>query len=139
MKKFSFVFLLLLLFVSCSDKNSDLKVEIQDVYPFEIDNGYELNLNAKVEGFEQEKANDEYKFDLKYNVDIENSSGKVIEGIIKGTVSEKSEEIPTDFIIESQAQLDSTYQEGEYKIIILVEDLNSNKKAEAEKIFELGF
>jgi len=139
MKYFVLLIAFAFMFISCGKKdNPNFKLEIQDVYAFELDNGWELNVNGKAIGFELNKVNGNYETNLSYEIDVVKQNGEVVKSIVKDDIKENSAEEIKDVQVEAQAQLDSTFELGNYKVILRLTDQISGSETESEKDFELG-
>jgi len=109
-----------------------------EAFAYSMNPGWELNATCRVKGFVQNEDNEIYLVKLSYTVDLKTPEGKLLEGIGEGLIDEKSKERFTDLPIETQAELDSTYLPGKYKIIFNVTDDLSQKQISIEKEFELS-
>lgn len=135
---YSTLFLIVVFFSACSNDEEKLELFSAEAFAYSLSPGWELNATCRVKGFEQNENNEIYSVKLSYTVDLKTPEGKILEGIGEGLIDEKSKEKFTDLPIEMQAELDSTYLPGRYKIIFNVTDDLSQKQISIEKEFELG-
>ncbi len=135
---YSTLFLIVVFFSACSSNEEKLELFSAEAFAYSISPGWELNATCRVKGFVQNENNEIYSVKLSYMVDLKTPEGKLLEGIGEGLIDEKSKERFADLPIEMQAELDSTYLPGKYKIIFNVTDDYSQKKISIEKEFELS-
>lgn len=135
---YSTLFLIIIFFSVCSNDEEKLELFSAEAFAYSMSPGWELNATCRVKGFVQNENNETYSIKLSYTVDLKTPEGKILEGIGEGLIDEKSKERFTDLPIETQAELDSTYLPGKYKIIFNVTDDFSQKQISIGKEFELS-
>ncbi|MBI1939348.1 MAG: hypothetical protein HYS25_14660 [Ignavibacteriales bacterium] len=135
---YSTLFLIVIFFAACSNDEEKLELFSAEAFAYSINPGWELNATCRVKGFVQNESGEIYSVKLSYTVDLKTPEGKLLEGIGDGLIDEKSKEKFADLPIETQAELDSAYLPGKYKIIFNVTDDFSQKKISIEKEFELS-
>lgn len=137
MKKLSLLILLALVIFAC-DKPENFKLTNTEVFAYLVDGGWEINATCIAKGFDQEKSNGVYIARLSYTVDLITPDNKKLEYIDEGLVDKSSVEEIEYLQIESQFQIDSTFSEGNYKIVINAQDDNTQKSASVEKEFTIS-
>ncbi len=137
MKKLSMILALALILFACQN-SEDFKLTDAEVFAFLIDNGWEINATCIVRGFGQESSGNAYVARLSYTVDLITPDNKKLEYIDEGLVNKSSEEKIEYLQVESQFQIDSTFSEGPYRIVINVHDDNTQKSASIEKSFTVS-
>ncbi|KUO59987.1 MAG: hypothetical protein RBS48_01145 [Ignavibacteriaceae bacterium] len=135
-KLISFLFITLII-VGCSKEKKELNLSSAEAFTFTLDKGAELNASVMAKDFTNAESNGIYSIYLLYSVNLQKPTGEVIVDFKKGELNQPTPEILKDIRIDVQAELDSTYAKGTYKIIFNVIDKYSNKTAHAEKEFEL--
>lgn len=131
--------IILLAFVFGCKKEESVKLEatLNQAYAFDISTAWEVNISTKVKGFNQEDHNGKYKMSLAYTIDVITPAGKTITGVINKTEDRIDKERMSDYILDSQFNLDTTYAPGKYKVILNIRDVVSGKTATATGPFEL--
>ncbi|MGK9368308.1 hypothetical protein ACSSWA_05365 [Melioribacter sp. Ez-97] len=137
MKKLSLPILLALVIFAC-DEPENFKLTNAEVFAYLIDGGWEINATCIAEGFGQEKSDGVFIARLSYTVDLITPDNKKLEYIDEGLVDKSSEEEIEYLQVESQFQIDSTFAEGKYKIVMNVQDDNTQKSATIEKDFTIS-
>ncbi len=135
MKKFLLYILILILF-SCSEKEN-LTLFSPEAYAFELDSGWELNSSVNLKGFTQIETNDTFSCNISYLVNLITPEKDTLNQFDFGSIVEKQEEDFIDLTIDVQANLDSNFSIGTYKLIFIVTDEHSGKTSTIEKTFEL--
>jgi hypothetical protein len=132
--------IVLLIFVYACKKEDipNLEASINQAYAFDIGSAWEVNISTKVKGFMEEESNHKYKMSLSYTIDLVTPSGKTINGIASKTEDKIDKEVLSDFILDSQFNLDTTYVPGKYKVIINIRDVITGKSASATGTFDLS-
>jgi hypothetical protein len=137
MKKLSLLILLALVIFAC-DKPENFKLTNAEVFAYLVDGGWEINATCIAKGFGQEKSDGVFIARLSYTVDLITPDNKKLEYIDEGLVDKSSEEEIEYLQVESQFQIDSTFAEGKYKIVMNVQDDNTQKSATIEKDFTIS-
>ncbi|MFC2135014.1 hypothetical protein ACFLTH_10375 [Bacteroidota bacterium] len=127
-----------ILFMSCSKEEKKLELFSPDAFAFQLDNGWELNASVQAKGFSIEEVDDVYTARLSYYLNLVLPSGELLEDVMYDIVTEKSEEEIMELSIDAQVELDSSFDEGEYKIIFYVMDDYTEQEVSIEKTFELS-
>lgn len=137
MKKLFLIVLVIFSLFACSD---DPKMELfsPEAFAYSLDNSWELNANVRVKGFSLEEQNDVFKAKLSYTVSLLKPDNKLLKQFDFGSIVEENEEEINELNIEIQAELDSTYSPGKYRLIFDVRDDNSGMKSKIEKEFEIS-
>ncbi len=135
-KLISFLFIAFII-VGCSKEKKELNLSSAEAFTFSLDNGAELNASVIAKDFTNAESNGIYSIYLLYTVNLQKPNGEVITDFKKGELNQPTPEVLNDIRIDIQAELDSTYEKGTYKIIFNVIDKYSDNTARAEKEFEL--
>jgi hypothetical protein len=124
----SAVFIYLLLFLGCG-KDDETKLEAYNAEAFAYDLGesWEVNATTRVKGFFQKEENGTFTALLSYDIDLITAVGDTIKSLISRTEDKMKNEKMSDVDIETQFELDSTYAEGNYKVIFNVKDMNTQQ------------
>ncbi len=137
MKKYFASLIVLLLLFACSKEKEKLELFSPEAFAYSMDDGWELNAACRVKGFEQKEEENNYKAKLSFIIDLQTSSGTLLQGIGEGLIDQSAKERIIDLPIETQVLLDSTYATGKYIIIFNVTDDFSGKSISIKKEFEL--
>jgi len=134
----SLFFIGLFLFTSCG-KNEESKLEAYNAEAFAYDLGesWEVNSTTRVKGFFQKEENGTFTALLSYDIDLVTATGDTIKSLISRTEDKMKNEKMTDVDLETQFELDSTYIEGNYKVIFNVKDINTQQTAKSSAEFVL--
>ncbi|MCK9280690.1 MAG: hypothetical protein M0P71_08720 [Melioribacteraceae bacterium] len=135
-KLISFLFIALII-VGCSKEKKEMTLTSAEAFTFTLDNGSELNASIIAKDFTNAEANGIYSIHLLYSVNLQKPNGEVAVDFKKGELNQPTPEVLKDFRIDIQAELDSTYEKGTYKLIFNVMDKYSDETATAVKEFEL--
>ena len=138
MKKYFVLTVLLLLIAACSKKEERFELFSCESFAYSMDNGWEVDASVRVKGFEQHEDNGKYSAKLSYTVDLQTVDGRMIVKIDSGVLDKTASEKMMDQQINSQIQLDSTYQTGTYKIFFNVTDEFSGRKSVQWSYFDLS-
>jgi hypothetical protein len=133
-------FIVLLIFIYACKKEDipNLEASVNQAYAFDIGSAWEVNISTKVKGFMEQEANDKYKLSLSYTIDITTPAGKTINNVSSRTEDKIDKEVLSDFILDSQFNLDTTYVPGKYKVIINIRDVITGKTTSAAGTFDLS-
>jgi hypothetical protein len=131
-------FIYLLIFAGCS-KKEDTKLEAYNAEAFAYDLGdsWEVNATTRVKGFFQKDENGNFTALLSYDIDLVTANGDTIKSLISRTEDKMKNEKMSDVDLETQFELDSTYTEGNYKVIFNVKDINTQQTARSSAEFVL--
>lgn len=127
--------ILAMILISCGTKEEKLEAFSAEAFSFDLDNYWEVNITTRVKGakeFKDEKTN-EFLYALSFTVDLVHPDSTIEKNKFSFSHSQKSNEKLNDVGLEAQFELDSTYKEGEYKIIFNITDAHSNKSTSIEK------
>ncbi len=138
MKKYLFLIVLVFVAAACSKKEERLELFSCESFAYTMDKGWEVDASVRVKGFEQKENDGKYSAKLTYTVDLQTVDGRMIEKIDSGVFEKTASERMMDQQINSQIQLDSTYQTGTYKIFINVTDDYSGQKTVQWSYFDLS-
>lgn len=128
----------LIFFIGCG-KNDETKLEAYNAEAFAYDLGesWEVNATTRVKGFFQKEENGTFTALLSYDIDLVTAAGDTIKSLISRTEDKMKNEKMSDVDLETQFDLDSTYAEGNYKVIFNVKDMNTEKTAKSSAEFVL--
>ena len=138
MKLIISLFLIALIFSACN-KEEPAKIEAfgTQAFAYDLGNSWEVNATTRVKGFLQKEENDKFSATIAYNVDLITPSGDTIKALISKVEDKINKEKMMDIPIEAQFELDSTYAEGEYKVLFNLKDAETEIKASTEASFKL--
>ncbi len=142
MEKLRTIFLIAivgLLFYSCSSsEDSKLELFTPEAFAYDVGGSWELHVTTIAKGFEQKKSIAKYEAKLNYSLDLITPRKDTVKSLVSG-VEERSEAEPLEDIeLEAQTDLDSTFSDGNYIVIIKVKDELSNQSARITKKFNLS-
>ncbi|MBK7229657.1 MAG: hypothetical protein IPH97_12525 [Ignavibacteriales bacterium] len=138
MKKIFFVFVVLLLIVACSKKDTKFEAFSAEAFAYDIGDGSaEVNATVRVKGFTQTEKDNNYKAEVAYQVDMIKPDSSVQRSIFKFVQQSEEKEAIGDIPLEAQFSLDSTYEAGTYTLVYKISDKNSENKIEAKVNFDL--
>lgn len=137
MKKYFASLIVILLLFACSREEEKLELFSPEAFAYSMDDGWEVNATCRVKGFEQKEEENNYKAKLSFTIDLQTSSGTLLQGIGEGLIDQSAKERIIDLPIETQVLLNSTYVTGKYIIIFNVTDDFSGKSTSIKKEFEL--
>jgi len=128
MKTIILLTLTALLLIGCSE-DPKLILFSPESFAFSLDNGWEVNASVNAKGFAQiEKENSDLYFThLTYSVNLFTPVDSVYNADYDSIIDSTDEEI-MDVQIESQLELDSGFEKGNYTIEFIVEDKYSTTK-----------
>jgi hypothetical protein len=131
-------FMCVLIFTGCG-KDEKVKIEAYNAEAFAYDLGesWEVNATTRVKGFFQKEENGTFTALLSYDIDLVTAAGDTIKSLISRTEDKMKNERMSDVDLETQFDLDSTYNEGNYKVIFNVKDMNTGTTAKSSAEFVL--
>jgi hypothetical protein len=135
MKKFFFIIVFTLTLISCGKKEEKFEAFSAEAFAYDLDNYWEVNVSVRVKGaaeFKDEKT-DEYLYAFSFTIDLIHPDSTIEKNKFSFSHSQKSNEKLKDVGLEAQFELDSTYKEGNYKIVFNITDAHSNKSTSIEK------
>ena len=140
MKYFPSVFLIYILILAGCGGGDKSKLEAYNAEAFAYDLGdsWEVNATTRVKGFFQKEENKTFTALLTYDIDLVIPTGDTLKSLISRTEDKMKNEKMSDVDLETQFELDSTYAEGNYKVIFNVKDMNTEQttKSSAEFVLE---
>ncbi len=138
MKKVILVLVALLIVISCSKKDVKFEAFSSEAFAYDIGDGIaEVNASVRVKGFTQTEKNGTYVASINYIVDLVKPDNSVVKSIFKDVKIETGSEPIADVALEAQFNLDSTYVDGNYKLIFNIADKHSEGTAVSEVKFDL--
>jgi hypothetical protein len=129
----------LLIFTGCSKKEeAKLEAYNAEAFAYDLGDSWEVNSTTRVKGFFQKEENGTFTALLSYDIDLVTAAGDTIKSLISRTEDKMKNEKMSDVDLETQFELDSTYSEGNYKVIFNVKDMNTEQtvKSSAEFVLE---
>jgi len=136
------LFLFLLTFalvISCSKKDVKFEAFSSEAFAYDIGDGTaEVNASVRVKGFTQTEKNGTYTASINYIVDLVKPDNSVVKSVFKDVKTETGSEPIADVALEAQFNLDSTYADGNYKLIFNIKDNNSESATVSEVNFDLS-
>ena len=138
MKLFVFsIFCTLLLFDSCSKEENKLEAFNAEAFAYDLGNSWEVDGTVRVKGFKQNESDNKFTATLSYDIDLVKPAGDTVRALISKTEDKVNDEEFMDVPIEVQFDIDSTYSDGDYKLIFNVKDAETGKTASASASFNL--
>jgi hypothetical protein len=112
-----------IVFYSCSkEEPAKLETFSTEAFAYDLGNSWEVNATTRVKGFSQAEEDDNFSATIAYEIDLVKPSGDTIKALISKVEDKTEKEKIMDIPIEAQFELDSTYAEGEYKILFRLRD-----------------
>ena len=139
MKYFLSALIIYIFFFAGCGKDEETKLEAYNAEAFAYDLGesWEVNATTRVKGFFQKEENGTFTALLSYDIDLVTAVGDTIKSLISRTEDKMKNEMMSDVDLETQFDLDSTYAEGNYKVIFNVKDVNTAQTAKSSAEFVL--
>ncbi|NWF90552.1 MAG: hypothetical protein HXY50_13955 [Ignavibacteriaceae bacterium] len=139
MKYFLSAFFIYVVFSAGCGKDEQTKLEAYNAEAFAYDLGesWEVNATTRVKGFLQKEDNGTFKALLSYEIDLVTPAGDTIKSLISRTEDKIKNEMMSDVDLETQFELDSTHAEGNYKVLFIVKDPNTQQTATSSAEFIL--
>lgn len=140
MKNIILFALTVLLFTFCSKKEEKFEAFSTEAFAYDLGGSWEVNATVRIKGFNQiiDKETGNYAATISLVVDLVKPDSTVEKGKFSYVHSETGKEKISDVGLEAQFTLDSTYQEGIYKIIFHIKDANSDNQTSIETDLELS-
>ena len=141
MKKFLIVLFLSFIVLSCGKKEEvRLDAFSPEAFAYDIGDSWEVNSTVRVKGFKltKETNSDLYKASISYTADLITPSDSTIKKVYEDTIHKSDSEKIVDIALETQFDLDSSYNAGNYKIMYHINDNNSGDTLLALVRFKLG-
>ncbi|MBI5661827.1 MAG: hypothetical protein HZC46_06750 [Ignavibacterium album] len=140
MKKLISLILTLLLITSCGKKEDKFEAFSTEAFAYDLGGSWEVNATVRIKGFNQiiDKETGNYAATISLIVDLVKPDSSVEAGKFSYVHTETSKEKISDVGLEAQFVLDSTYQEGIYKIVFHIKDANSDQHTSIETDLELN-
>lgn len=139
MKKLISLILTLLLITSCGKKEEKFEAFSTEAFAYDLGGSWEVNATVRIKGFNQiiDKETGNYASTISLIVDLVKPDSSVEAGKFSHVHTETSKEKISDVGLEAQFVLDSTYQEGIYKIVFHIKDANSDNQTSIETNLDL--
>lgn len=128
---------ILLIFSSCSKEEKKLEVFNAEAFAYDLGDSWEVDATVRVKGFKQSEKESRFTATLSYDIDLVKPSGDTVKSLISKTEDKSNNEVFMDVPLEIQFDLDSTYADGNYKLIIRVKDAETGSMASASAPFNL--
>lgn len=130
-------FLLIIIAFACSDPEPNLQLSNPEAFAFDLGGSWEVNASIKAVGFLVEENEETYSANLSYSVDLISYNDSLLT-IYTDKIEEKENEEILDLMLEAQIEVDSTFEEGEYKLLFHVTDILSNQNDTISVAFNLS-
>ena len=137
MRNIAVIFLVIVLFISCSEEKKEVKVDNVEAYAFALENGWEINASAIASNFQLLQNEDEYSAKLSYYVNLISPSGELYEEVDYGMADNTEDEEFDDLQIKVQLFVDEGFEPGAYTLQMFVTDDLSETEDSASTKFEL--
>lgn len=135
--KIVFILATILMVIACSEEKK-FEIASTEAFAFTLDNGWELNALANIDGFTQnENEEGEFSAKLSYYMHLVTPENDTLYEADYGYIDKHETEEIMGIEIESFMEIDSSFIAGSYKIIFEVTDDYTQKHIIAEKVFEL--
>lgn len=128
---------LLLLINACSKKEEKLEVFNAEAFAYDLGNSWEVDATTRVKGFSQNEMNDSFTTKIGYTIDLVKPNGDIVKSLISRTEDKVNDEKFIDVPVDIQFDLDSTYKDGNYKVIFNIKDAETGRTASASASFKL--
>lgn len=140
MKKLISLILTLLFITSCGKKEEKFEAFSTEAFAYDLGGSWEVNATVRIKGFNQiiDKETGNYAATISLIVDLVKPDSSVEAGKFSYVHTETSKEKISDVGLEAQFVLDSTYQEGIYKIVFHIKDANSDNQTSIETNLDLN-
>lgn len=138
MKKLSFLFFIIFVFLSCNkEDNKPLTAFDAEVFTISMDNlGWEATFKVKLEGFIQEEVNNTYAVDIEMNIDLITPSNQELKNFASQNLTESfSEKQYPHLILESSQLISPELGTGTYKAVFTIKDKKKNSVTKITKEF----
>ena len=118
------IFILVFAFlVSCSSKpEPNLELSNPEAFSFDLGDSWEVNASVSAKGFAQKEVADNFNVNLSYTVDLVTPNSDSLISVYSDEVKETDAEEFMDFILEAQVEIESSFGQGNYKLIFHVKD-----------------
>ncbi len=130
-------FCLFLLIGSCAKEEKKLEVFNAEAFAYDLGDSWEVNASTRVKGFKQTEKDNKFKATLSYDIDLVKPAGDTVKSMISRTEDKVNDEEAMDVPVEIQFDLDSTYKDGDYKVIFNIKDAETGQNASASAPFSL--
>jgi len=119
------------------DEETKLEAYNAEAFAYDLGDNWEVNATTRVKGFLQKEENGTFTALLSYDIDLVTAAGDTIKSMISRSEDKIKNEKMSDVDLETQFELDSTYAEGNYKVIFNVKDANTQQTAKSSAEFVL--
>jgi hypothetical protein len=119
------IFFLVALFIinACSSKpEPKLELFSAEAFAYDLGDYWEVNTTVNAKGFAQSEKDNKYEAKLSYSIDLITTEDDTIKSIFNDSIDKQNNELMNDIALEAQLEVDSTFAEGNYKIIFKVTD-----------------
>jgi len=130
-------FCLVLLIGSCAKEEKKLEVFNAEAFAYDLGDSWEVDASTRVKGFKQTETDNKFKATLSYDIDLVKPAGDTVKSLISRTEDKVNDEEAMDVPVEIQFDLDSTYKDGDYKVIFNIKDAETGQSASASAPFSL--
>lgn len=135
----AFIFIAALIFSACSKKEtSKLEAFSSEAFAYQMGDSSEVDATTRVKGFVQDEKNGMYYATLGYDIDLVTPKGDTVKSIISKVVDKSNGEKMSEFPLDIQFDLDSTYSAGKYELVIRIKDAKSGNSAVTSAGFTVG-
>jgi len=110
------------LWACTSRPEPNLELSNPEAFYFDLGDTWEVNASVKTMGFAQREMDDGYSVKMSYTIDLITPNSDSLAAIYNELVDEENNEEFMDFILEAQIEVDSSFGEGNYKLIFHVKD-----------------
>lgn len=122
MKNILILVSVLVFILGCSEPEANLQLSNPEAFAFDLGDSWEVNASVKSKGFKQLEQDDKFEAKINYLVDIITPQSDTIVNIYSDKINLKETEEILDIILEAQIEIDSSFGQGDYKLIFNVTD-----------------
>lgn len=137
MKNSILILSLVFFFLSCSGPEPNLQLSNPEAFAFDLGDSWEVNASIKAMGFQVEEEDGNYFSKLSYSVDLITQYDSLV-AIYNDRIDKNGTEEILDVMLEAQIEIDSTFEEGDYKLIFNVSDELSKQTKSLSVDFNLS-
>ncbi len=130
-------FCLVLLIASCAKEEKKLEVYNAEAFAYDLGGSWEVDASTRVKGLKQTETDNKFTATLSYDIDLVKPAGDTVKSMISRTEDKVNDEEVADVPVEIQFDLDSTYADGNYKVIFNIKDAETGQTASASAPFSL--
>ncbi|MCF8267302.1 MAG: hypothetical protein K9I69_04400 [Ignavibacteriales bacterium] len=129
--------IVLLLFAGCISQQKELNIKEASFYAFYLEPAWDLGGSVSVSGVESQKSDEGFKCEIEYKLILTDSDSKKNIIIKQESITEIADEATGEILIDISVELGESFRNGNYLLVIELEDKLSGKSANKEIELEL--